>query len=86
MDHMLKYLRDAVDNEVALSELCYIIVEEEYDSECIEADINMFKVTKTCNLPSVDAIIAFNRDHRLSTHAFSTGIVFWYFFLEECQN
>ena len=78
MDHMLKYFRNVVANEAVLSQLFTVIVEEEFDSECIEADVEMSKATKTCNLPSVDAIIAFFRDHRLFTHAFSTGIVFWY--------
>ena len=78
MDLMFKVLCNAVDDQTALGQLVAFVVEEEFDSESIDTDIDMFKTTKTCNLPMIDPVISFIRDHRLSTHTFSTGIEFWY--------
>merc|ERR1711923_74515 len=65
-------------SQTMLSELIAFIIDQDFDSECIESDIDIYKTTKKSNLPMLDAVIAFIRDHRLSTHTFSTGIVFWY--------
>ena len=62
--------------------MCAFVVEEEYDSESIEADPFIFAqnvavATKVHSI-MINGIKLFLRHQRISARSFSTGILFWY--------
>ena len=86
MDSVRKFIHT---ENVAETELFHRhLADEEYVSESVEFEVDMFYENGASNLltfaqshslPTLEkAITNFFREFRAATHAFSTGIIFWY--------
>eukprot|EP01084_Bolivina_argentea_P083523 151214_1 len=86
VEHMAEHI--SVDfEEKTMDKLNEYLLSEEYDTDCIENDVNIYDSDKTCNLLSVldnninyiQTIKRFIQYCMISVEdAFSTGFVFWY--------